>query len=740
MTTLAAALWALALWIGCMRAFPPFTAAAGLLSLGVALWLSKRGHRRGALSLALVGLMLIGAGLAGGRELLARRSPLVEAAATNAVIEVGGRIVTDPRAADHGRWALLRVSRLGHARVATRALLQLDADQHVTVGQAVVATAAASPLPSGGFGRYVRGLGAVATLRPVSPLGADPAPWPLALTTAIRQRASRSFAAALPATPAALLGGLTLGTRDGIPTAELEAAGLSHLVVVSGGHVVVLLACLLAIASASGIGLRGRCRLGLGVVWWFVVLTRWEPSVLRAALMTTLVLIGMLRGRASDAAYTLAMTVILLLLADPLLARQPGFALSVLATGGVLYGARGRQNSGRIAGVLAATIGAQIATAPVILWLAGTIPLASLPANLVAGPAAVACQAVGSVAATLATLQLPGAVAVARLAAPPLAVLWWSASAFAGLPALDRGDVVVLAVIALVLVAISAPRTLVVTAAVLVLAATVVISYLPAPSPRDLRLTVLDVGQGDGLLVEAPDGDDGARMVVDGGPDPLALAGQLRARRISALDALLLTHAHDDHSGGLAVVLRRVRVAVLLVPDGIDLSAASVATSAHEAIAAARARQVPIVGLHAGMRFTLGAATVEVLAPSVALPAGGDANATSIVVRVTGDHGRMLLTGDSEAQAQEQMLARPDLLRADVLKVPHHGGATNTPGFLDAVQAKVAVMSVGADNRYGHPNRDTLVDLAPVPVWRTDRHGSVAVTLTPAGPVVDNDV
>jgi competence protein ComEC len=165
-----------------------------------------------------------------------------------------------------------------------------------------------------------------------------------------------------------------------------------------------------------------------------------------------------------------------------------------------------------------------------------------------------------------------------------------------------------------------------------------------------------------------------------------------------------------------------------------------VATSAHEAIAAARARQVPIVGLHAGMRFTLGAATVEVLAPSVALPAGGDANATSIVVRVTGDHGRMLLTGDSEAQAQEQMLARPDLLRADVLKVPHHGGATNTPGFLDAVQAKVAVMSVGADNRYGHPNRDTLVDLAPVPVWRTDRHGSVAVTLTPAGPVVDNDV
>jgi competence protein ComEC len=143
-----------------------------------------------------------------------------------------------------------------------------------------------------------------------------------------------------------------------------------------------------------------------------------------------------------------------------------------------------------------------------------------------------------------------------------------------------------------------------------------------------------------------------------------------------------------------------------------------------------------VIEVAAGRRFVIGDATVEVLAPPAAPAPGAERNSRSIVLRVVGRHGSMLLTGDADRHAQLRLLRRPAALRADVLKVPHHGGATNAVGFIDAVAARVAVVSVGAGNSYGHPHPDTVADLAPVPLWRTDRHGAVTVTLTPAGPVV----
>ena len=125
------------------------------------------------------------------------------------------------------------------------------------------------------------------------------------------------------------------------------------------------------------------------------------------------------------------------------------------------------------------------------------------------------------------------------------------------------------------------------------------------------------------------------------------------------------------------------------------------------------------------------------LAPTAQSVPGAARNARSIVLRVEDAHGSMLLTGDAEDTTQLRLLGRRSAIRADVLKVPHHGGATNTAGFLDAVGAQVAVVSVGAGNTYRHPHPDTVTDIAPVPLWRTDLHGTVTVTLTPEGPVVD---
>ena len=739
----AALLLAAALWLGCLWEASALTAALSLAVMALAVWPASRERPRAVLALAALGMVLLGAGLTGGRIELARASPLATAA-DGRTVAVSGRIVTEPRSTPFGSWMVLRVSRIAGTRTSARVLLQLDRDEgpgdggvDVAVGEPVATTVRITPPPEGAFGRYLEGLGVVAAVRPVGPVRSAPAPAPIAATTAVRQRATRAFRAALPETPAALLGGLALGTRDGVPAQELAASGLSHLVVVSGGHVAVLLAGLMAVTGACGLGVRGRCRVALIAVWWFVVLTRWEPSVLRAAVMVSLGLLAVLLGRARDTAHTLAATVILLLLVDPLLARQIGFALSVLATAGVLAAMRWAAGARPPVVVIAATAGAQVATAPVVVALAGTVPVAALPANLIAAPAAAVAQTVGVVSAALAASGLPGAVVLARLAGIPLAVLWWCADAFVWLPTLTARHLVAVLVPPLAAAALRAPRGVVAGTAAVALVAAIALLSLPPPAPPALRLTALDVGQGDGLLIEVPDGADGARMAVDAGPDPLTMASGLRARRIRAVDVAVLTHGDHDHSGGMAELLRRVRVSALLLPWGAGSGPHTLADSARETIAVARARRIPVVGVRAGMRFALGDSVVEVLAPPRQMPVGAERNTGSVVLRVTGRHGRILLTGDIDEMAQQVLLERPALLRAEVLKVPHHGGATNAPGFLDAVRASVAVASLGRDNRYGHPHPETLADLAPVPVWRTDRHGAVTVTLTRAGPVVE---
>lgn len=750
MSTALAVLVSIALWVGCLWDAPVGAAGAAIGVLLGAVTLAVRRGARAAIVPMLVAMVLLGGGLAGGRLSLRERSPLVDLASAGRKVTIAGRVVTEPRATAFGAWAVVRVREVDGRSTATRGVLQLDLDDEIAVGQPVVGLMGVTPLPEGGFGRYLRTLGAAASIRPVGPLWTGTAPLALRWTTDVRDRARRVFDSALDDDRAALLSGLVLGTRDGIDDDALRDSGLSHLVVVSGRHVAVLLAGLLAVVSAAGVGHRSRHGLALAGLWWFVVLTRWQPSVLRAAVMATLTLVAAFVGRDRDTLHTLAVTVTVLLLIDPWLARQAGFALSVLATAGVLIALRchpqdedpsGRRK--RLATAIRVTLAAQLSTAPVLLGMAGTVPLAALPANVIAAPAATIAQVLGLVAAALAAPGLPGGVVLAGTAGPPLAVLQWAATAFADLPRLTAWSlpVVVLMVGCTLLLRRRVPHRAgvrLVVAGVWTGLAVVVVGplLLPPRAPPSLRLTVLDVGQGDALLVEAPDGDGGARMLVDGGREPAVVDRLLRDRRIRALDVVVATHGDDDHTGGLARAVSGRRIGMLLVPSG-DPALREGARSARDTVAAARGAGVPVSEAHAGQRFALGSAMVEVLAPELRRPPGAGRNSRSIVLRVADAHGAVLLTGDADETAQQRLLRRPEQLEADVLKVPHHGGATNAPRFLDAVGASTSVVSVGADNRYGHPHPDTVADIAPVPLWRTDRHGTITVTLTPEGPLVE---
>jgi len=354
--------------------------------------------------------------------------------------------------------------------------------------------------------------------------------------------------------------------------------------------------------------------------------------------------------------------------------------------------------------MVSAALAAQLFVTPVLWWSVGSAPLLSVPANLVAMPLAGAAQMVGLTSALVAQVSVSAGAAVARLATLPTAGLITTAQIFAHSPA------------------IAAPAVL----------PDALRRVLPGRLPDQvtgLTLTALDVGQGDALLIEAPGPARAIRMLVDAGPDPDQAAAMLQRLRVEALDLVVLTHADLDHSGGLAQVLRTIPVGALVVgphppwPEG---------GAAWAALQQARRSGVAVMRVHAGDRLALGNAIVHVLSP----PADGfpdaAANAHSLVMMVSDGSARVLLTGDAEQVAQDWLLARPHLLRAPVLKLPHHGGRTNAEGFVEAVGACIVVISVAADNSYGHPHPQVLSPLRHVAVLRTDRQGTIRL-LIPSG-------
>ncbi len=243
-----------------------------------------------------------------------------------------------------------------------------------------------------------------------------------------------------------------------------------------------------------------------------------------------------------------------------------------------------------------------------------------------------------------------------------------------------------------------------------------------------LHITVLDIGQGDAIIVEAP---SGATMLVDGGPDP-----ELTLRRMGAnlpffarrIDLLLLSHPHQDHVAGLVEVLDRFRIGAVL-HAGIAFENPSF----DRLLADADASDVPVHLARAGQVVALDAATsVRVLYPSETDAVGpvpeGDINNGSVVLELAFGEFSALMTGDAEAPVEAALVSRGGLPPVDVLKVGHHGShSSSTPAFLAAVDPAIAVISAGKDNEYGHPAPETLAALAGRTILRTDRDGDVEI-------------
>ncbi|WP_433511108.1 ComEC/Rec2 family competence protein [Nonomuraea sp. CA-143628] len=385
---------------------------------------------------------------------------------------------------------------------------------------------------------------------------------------------------------------------------------------------------------------------------------------------------------------------------------------------------------------VAVSAAAQVAVTPVLVLMSGQLTLVAIPANLLAGPAVAPATILGFVAALVAPLWpqaaqwlvIPAGYAVGWIilvaqwaVSMPLATLPWPG----GLPGLG---------LLMVAVAVTIPvlrrrtwRTAALTMAAVALVVALVVRPMAKPwPPPNWLMVVCDVGQGDGMVLAA---GPGRGIVVDTGPDPVVMDRCLRRLDVRDVPLLLLTHPHADHVDGLPGVLRNRRVGAVIV------SPRRVAPQESNRIATILARhRIPEWTPPSGSRWQLGPSEMTILAPD---PAQGDAegqgegsliNNSSVVARVRWRAGSALLSGDIETEAQDALLRRL-APRADVLKVPHHGSRRLDPAFFASVGARAALISVGADNDYGHPAPSTIALLHRLGarVYRTDRSGDLAV-------------
>lgn len=552
----------------------------------------------------------------------------------------------------------------------------------------------------------------------------------------------RDAVAPLPAEERGLLPGLIDGDVSGLDARlrdDFRTTGLTHLTAVSGSNVAVILSAVLLLCGVLGVRLRWRPPVAALALLGFVVLARPSPSVLRAAAMGSVALLALAGGTRRQALPALGAAVLGLVLFDPDLASQPGFALSTLATAGLLVLAPvwrerlARRMPRWLAEAIAVPAAAQVACTPVVVAISGSLGLVAVPANLLAVPAVAPATVLGVLAALLAPICLPLAQACAWLAYLPTRWLTLIAHTGARQPGADTtlpkgwtGALLVLALLAalaFVLVRIHLRRAVAAAAVGVLLAAGTVAVVRPVWPPPGWLLASCDVGQGDSFAVRlAPH----SALVIDVGPDPVAADGCLRRLGIDQVPLLVLTHLHADHVEGVPGLLRGRQVGAVEIGP-LD----EPVVERERLLGWLKARSIPVVRAAIGEVRTSGPVSWEVLDATARHGTDSDPNNSSIVVRLVTHGVSVLFSGDLEQEAQRSLLDRGLNVSADVLKVPHHGSAKQDAGFLEAVGARLALTPVGAGNPYGHPSALTLARLASggARTYRSDRDGDVAVLL-----------
>ncbi len=596
---------------------------------------------------------------------------------------------------------------------------------------------------------------------------------PLEWVYSLRNRLSQSLAEVLPEPQASLAQGIVLGIRGNIPSslrADFSHTGTAHILAISGLHLAIVAGILLSL----GIWLLGRRHylyiwLALGIIWLYALITGMHPPVVRGAIMASLFLTAELLGRQRSAFTALALAAAVMIGISPQILWTASFQLSFLAMAGLIFlfppfRAIGRKAVKATLGEDGAavslanivtdsfgiTLGAIIAVWPVVAYYFGIISFVGLPATFFALPALPGIIITGALAGGLGLIALPAAQAIGWLAWLFLSYMLLVVNGFAALPisfvpvgSVDANRIWVYYLALATAIWLNSNRKKVVNLMpkavnfvsrlpkkwvippLLVVAILVSVAAATMPDAY-LHVSFLDVGQGDAILIQ----QGNQQILVDGGSSPQAISlalGQKMPFWDRTIDLVILTHPSADHVTGLVEVLHRYKVKQVLYP-ALDFKS----DIYDEWLRLLEEKDIKCTIAQAGQQIDLGGAVIRVLNPQIPHLTGteSDIDNNGMVLHISMGKVSFLLTADIMWEAEFELVARRANLTSTVLKVAHHGSGTSTTAeFLAVVNPQLAVISVGADNKFGHPTPDVMKrltrKLGSENIFRTDERGTI---------------
>lgn len=521
---------------------------------------------------------------------------------------------------------------------------------------------------------------------------------------------------------------------------DFKASGLAHLWSVSGLHVGCLMLFILALARLAGLKPLTQILVTTFLLFLYTFLAGLSPPVVRSAIMGFLVLLTWFLGRKKDLISVFYLTFIVMVLYDPFSIFDIGFQLSFSSVLGILLLQKGIEKlfwdwPSFLKTSVAVTLSAQIATTPFMLYHFGSFPVYSLIANSLAIPLVMPLMVL--VLLYIMLSQAPGSFMIKYLAALPAKMILIIASMVSNLPFsrlyLNKPVYIVTAIIVAFFGAILAKKHKVSLATCLIALAAVILTGCfsqQLAKPSGFEISFLDIGQGDSALIT----DKNVTVLIDGGPDYEAVAEELKKRGISTIDIVVLTHPNADHATGLVNVVKDFKVGLFL-----DSGFPQPSYIYKEILTEVKDRKIKYLRVKAGKELQLGSIIIKILNPPAELITGtsSDDNNNSIVLSVRKGDNSVLFTGDIEKEAEDLLVEKyKEDLKAGVIKVAHHGSAYSTSdAFLQAVQPAYAVISVGANNPYGHPSQPSLFRLknAGSKIYRTDLNGTINIKETVNG-------
>ena len=547
----------------------------------------------------------------------------------------------------------------------------------------------------------------------------------------------------------ALVCGYRGNLRNAAVYSSFKSAGLAHMVAVSGAHLAIVCSLVEALLGALRMGRRPRLALQVAFMAAYVVLAGMPVSALRAAVMAAAGILGSQARRRSSSINALGVCIVVFVGCHAWTATSLSFALSAGATAGIilfagLFGAWVRTWFPRlprqVASSFAMTLSANLLSAGLSAAEFSMVPLASPLSNLVAVPLLSAVCCLGLVAG-LAAAAVPAAAGA--VLAVPLAgsqVLCWVVDALAGIPyasipvSAEAGVAVALSVAAAATLWWFWPRVSRIAAAC-VLAGVVVFAVVVGvvgPATCGTQVVALDVGQGDAILLRS----QGRAVLVDTGTNDQQLLQALAKQGVQRLDAVIITHPDDDHCGSLPALKGVVGIGQVCLSAPTFTCACSKCGQLVET-AQQLVGEANVVALSKGSTLTCGNFAMQVVWPSEFHDSGGNADSLCLLARADVDADgtadqTVFLCGDAERETLQTLVDEGVLGQVNVYKVGHHGSAKAlTAKLAETLSPQVALISVGENNRYGHPTKAALSALEGVHarVLRTDTEGSVVCTL-----------